>query len=211
MWKGVAGGGARRYKLGTDGTYNFSIGDHGADTNTTYTPHLRVLGETNGRSAGNVGIGTTTPTATLGVKGSITFETAQDNVLKGIYWRSGTDGSWGQLVRDHTTGAMYIDSQVGAPLNLNYYSAGNVGTGKTSPSTELDVNGTVTARARDRGILQRRRPGGERHSDNHLTELLRGSHPSLMAGPFSSLPDSCPSASLSARSPHPLFQTADSR
>jgi len=105
-------------------------------------------------SAGNVGIGTTTPNEKLEVGGNISIRTA-----------SGTYGS----LRFGTTNASYLDTWAGIDSdwestgvnvgNLRFYTAygtrsekmritsgGNVGIGTTTPASKLDVNGISTLR-----------------------------------------------------------------
>ncbi len=94
---------------------------------------------------GNVGIGTTSPTGKLGINGHISFESDSNNVSKGLLWRSGSDGSWGQILRDSANGKLYIDSQTGTSLILNgNNTSGNVGIGTVAPTATLDVVGTVS-------------------------------------------------------------------
>ena len=94
--------------------------------------------------AGHIGIGTTNPTGKLSVNGNMTFDTAANNIDKGLYWASNNDASWGRIYREAATGRLWIDAQTGAPLTLNASNAGNVGIGTASPGSKLDVNGGVT-------------------------------------------------------------------
>jgi hypothetical protein len=120
-------------------------------------------------SAGNVGIGTTSPSAKVDLGDSGAFKVTQSAVtevyvegtgvrLKNIY----TGGGWarGILVYEDSAGTDYFQlggygsgqlmtyAYMGPAYNTPWQvwtSTGNVGIGTTAPATLLDVNGVITA------------------------------------------------------------------
>ena len=109
-------------------------------------------------SAGNVGIGSTTPQANLDVEGSLYFGTLGSGFLKSnagaisadstIYQTKITTGTSAQFLK----GDLSLDSSVYSVSNsqwttsgTNLYStlAGNVGIGSTVPDAKLTVGGTA--------------------------------------------------------------------
>ena len=111
-------------------------------------------------SAGNVGVGTTSPQAALHVAGAFNSTAPTGNgVLMGFYSSShgyiqlngpsggyidfstsGTDHK-GRLLYDNTSNYMRFDTNGSEKMRIN--SAGNVGIGTTSPSTALEVIGDI--------------------------------------------------------------------
>jgi hypothetical protein len=96
-------------------------------------------------TAGNVGIGTTSPEAELHVQGPV-------GAGGEIYLTDGDDtGGSNSLLIQQSGGTSYIRNRkstgplylgAGDGNHLNILSSGNVGIGTTSPSYKLDVNGT---------------------------------------------------------------------
>lgn len=120
------------------------------------------------KSNGNVGIGTTSPAQKLDVNGSVKVPkaSATDNASPGLIYASSDDFLYNTLYINHygfgfhrpiaysasETGAYMsgyfgIDLFTGGVSRLSILSGGNIGIGKTNPTTALDVNGTVTATA----------------------------------------------------------------
>ena len=112
----------------TDNTYRLNYNGAGAD---------EIVID----SSGNVGIGTSSPSEKLDVRGVIRS--------------TGSTGKYTNLVVDSS--GSYIDASHFAQFRTNgasslvnamrIDSSGNVGIGTTSPSSKLQVNGTVTATA----------------------------------------------------------------
>jgi hypothetical protein len=112
------------------------------DTGSSPTEKMRIT------SDGNVGIGTTAPSALLDVRG------ASDPQLKVSATNTGTNSAglfienqgqrnW-QIWVDRPSDQLRIGNNSRATTNLAINSAGNVGIGTSSPSVALEVNGAVS-------------------------------------------------------------------
>ena len=95
-------------------------------------------------SSGNVGINTSSPSQSLHVVGEGLFEKASADSVVEVSSTGGSGRSY--QIRSQTSGDFYIYDNTASAARVTINSSGNVGIGKT-PSTALDVNGTVTATA----------------------------------------------------------------
>jgi hypothetical protein len=146
----------------TSGTGVFAINTDGNNE------RLRVT------QAGNVGIGTTTPNL-LGVSKELTLESksATNQVamnLSGYATTSGTIGSFLQFYNngnrvayigsargsvDNSSDLIFATANAGTlAQNMVISSAGNVGIGRTSPATKLDVNGIIKVAGNGGGYVE---------------------------------------------------------
>ena len=124
---------------------------------TNNTERMRIT------ASGNVGIGTNSPIAPLHVQGQSVTNADPELAITGssgyIYFHNSlTSGSYNGIVSSGDKSIIFSDGTSGtgsfviAPWQSNtsgirINSSGNVGICKASPSTALDVNGTVTATA----------------------------------------------------------------
>jgi hypothetical protein len=112
--------------------------------NNTATAYNLILNS----AGGNVGIGTTSPTAKLTVRGpSISPEFNTTTVANASILISNSDTDYGTFISSLASGVGIVQqrryaSAVYYDLSLNPYG-GNVGIGTTSPGTKLDVAGTI--------------------------------------------------------------------
>ena len=124
---------------------------------TNNTERIRI------ESGGNVGIGTPTPGAKLEIKGSTVDDANPELKISGSSGHISTyvsldTGNYNPIVLDQDkaiiftegtteTGNLVIAPHSSSVGGVRITSSGNVGIKKASPSTALDVNGTVTATA----------------------------------------------------------------
>ncbi len=110
---------------------NISFG-HRYETGGTYTERMRITG------AGNVGIGTTSPSKKLEVAGDVRIASGGDLIL--------SDSGGGNdtfLYNDSQTFITYVNGAERLRIN----SSGNVGIGTTSPGEKLEVSGNIKTTA----------------------------------------------------------------
>jgi hypothetical protein len=117
-------------------------------TSSSGTERLRIT------SSGNVGIGTSSPSAGLQVaKGSSTIPAAGASTSSACFGNDASDDNYGVVVGANSNGVGYISSQrtdgTATTYNLSIQpNGGNVGIGTTSPafgaiSTGIEVEGTT--------------------------------------------------------------------
>ena len=116
-----------------------SILPYSTGSNTLGVPVSAIL-----QNAGNVGIGIDNPVRRLEVNGAIKSYSAGGNLIfnsdSGYEWWT---GSWNDFVSYQVTRRKISDGVGTSHLTIN--TLGNVGIGTITPSTKLDVNGTIKA------------------------------------------------------------------
>ena len=128
---GLSLSGTARLKMYADGTYNYFAAQSGQSHRFTTTGGAEFL-ISNG---GNVGIGTTSPTAPLHVIGTVRMGNTSD----GLTFTSGS--GIGNIIGVDTGFAGYNAVAIKASANTGIYldTADNVGIGTTSPASKLHV------------------------------------------------------------------------
>jgi len=168
FYTAASGAPSERMRITSSGVYWFkgsstSTGYEGAMTNTETT--FDIYGSRYGgtgkaltfwatgsgesmriTSAGNVGIGTTSPSAKLHLSGSgvtelrITSTTGNTNSLLSFY--ESALASWG-IDAGQANGSFFIKDLYNSATRLTISYTGNVGIGTTSPVTKLEVDGII--------------------------------------------------------------------
>lgn len=144
------GGANGDFKIWNQGTGSITLGSASAE-------RLRIA------SSGNVGIGTSSPGAKLEIQGGLVDDSTPELKVSGSAGNISTyvslDASlYNPIVLDQDKAIIFTEGTVGtgnlviAPHSastsgIRITSSGNVGIKKSSPSTALDVSGTVTATA----------------------------------------------------------------
>jgi hypothetical protein len=146
----VSSGGGSLY-----GTYSdTNLINHGTQTSGAYNNINFVTNEAirmtvgGGTQAGNIGIGTTSPSATLHVVPSDTYGgiTVKGNVVPRIVFNSTNGGTnhWGVGVHDNNGNAFAIGHNSSGHASMDDYvvvkSGGYVGIGTNSPATKLQID-----------------------------------------------------------------------
>ena len=110
----------------------------GTQSAGSYSERVRILG-----SNGNVGIGTTSPSMPLEVRGANNIANFSSSAASSVitFTPSGQK-VWRIGAGDTNTGDFGIRQMTDNIITLYSNSAGNVGIGTTSPGAELDVKGT---------------------------------------------------------------------
>jgi len=129
----------------TEGNTEAEVVDTGSDghfkVTTEGTERLRVIAD------GKVGIGTTTPGELLQIydaSGNPTIHVRANNQNTASLKFENDDGNW---TISSGTSSYPLNFAVGGSNKLTILNDGKVGIGDTTPSTALEVNGTVTATA----------------------------------------------------------------
>ena len=115
-----------------DGTLIFSTA-----ADAVATEKMRIT------SGGSVGIGTTSPDATLAVHGQFKIKTTNsDGNENRLFFNPGGAGDPAQLYlyNEAQSNTIYVTAN-----GASYFNGGNVGIGSTSPAYKLDVNGAINS------------------------------------------------------------------
>jgi hypothetical protein len=99
-------------------------------------------------SSGNVGIGTTSPTAKLEVRGDIrSYQDGADTINGQLYFaNSANNRAWNWQLTSSGESALWGYDGTAWSEAIRVKSSGNVGIGTTSPTHKLAVNGTIRAK-----------------------------------------------------------------
>lgn len=146
-------GGEVQFRKAFDATTAFTIDCNGAG----HSPNLRIFGTTGQvatiTASGNVGIGTDSPNAKLQVAGGVIRVEASGGEGGHIELLSVDNSTVTGVLDVGSTNITRLLSLTNTPVVIGANSAevirvvsgGNVGIGTTTPSSKLQVNGTVTA------------------------------------------------------------------
>jgi hypothetical protein len=130
-----------QYIAGIDNTLSYGkegmVSNHDLAIETNNTPRIYIT------NAGNVGIGTTTPSLPLDVKGAnlvARFESTAASAL--IYFTPSGQKQWRIGAGSVNAGDFGIRNDTDGIEAINISAAGNVGIGTTNPQWPLDVSGS---------------------------------------------------------------------
>ncbi len=172
---------AVKYLLFSDSTSGILDDVNVSSTKLTFNP-----------SSGNFGIGTTTPTATLDVRGTTKIGTVisvvpYDSLNSGTLSFEGSAGQLFSITNNLTAGSIFsvndisgipsIDVNANGTVSIASFG-GNLGVGTTSPTSKLDVNGSI----RDSQGNVRAVPQNSRTSSYTLVAADAGKHISITTG-----------------------------
>ncbi|MGB9939417.1 hypothetical protein [Methanosarcina sp.] len=136
------------------GGISYSAGNVGIGT-TSPLAKLEVNGNINGKAdlfiTGNIGIGTTNPVGTINIGDPMFRIDKSDGSPNMGYVRFGDGTGWKLHFGRSISGGSAITGTNGVLMTI--HDQGNVGIGTMDPSAKLDVSGTIKAKASELGSL----------------------------------------------------------
>jgi|9_EtaG_2_1085328.scaffolds.fasta_scaffold00053_18 hypothetical protein len=193
LLSGIPGNGNEDFHLrnliGHDSGNNINIGQTGTSlignislsTGTSGNVIFNTIGSENLRIASNgrVGIGTTSPTAKLNVRGDLHIRHTSSSTTAFKVQGSGGDDVWFEITPNSSTvfilgdeeqssGGGYIKLDSNANITFN---EADVGINTSNPTEKLEVNGTVKA-TNYKGYVPTYQSGGFFHSSSSSTSTI---------------------------------------